>query len=139
MAISDRNINFRAPEETHGKLARLMEKFETNSRTWIILRAIDHFFVFVFTPWILREVFEEWEAFSRKIAQHGATQSPKQLHLVFGEPLPAMFPRIWPEGRRNVPQPDYSEPLKAAGVAPGTVAYASPRFLGGLRLARKVA
>lgn len=93
MAISDRNINFRAPERTHEQLRRLMDKFEAK-RTWVIIKAIEHFFVFVFTPWILREVFDEWEVFSRKIVQNAATQQPKQLRLVFGESSPSFFMRF---------------------------------------------
>jgi len=113
VAISDRNINFRAPERTHEQLRRLMDKFEAK-RTWVIIKAIEHFFVFVFTPWILREVFQEWEAFSRKIVQNAATQQPKQLRLVFGESAsPSFFVRFGgmrtPDDER--PQPDIQEPI----------------------------
>lgn len=109
MAISDRNINFRGPETTHGQLRWLMDKFEA-SRTWVLIKSVEHFFTFVAMPWKLREVFDEWEAFSRKIAQCGATQSPKQLRLVFGEPLPAMYPRFGSTGAADRPRPELLEP-----------------------------
>ncbi|HWH59334.1 MAG TPA: hypothetical protein VN682_17020 [Terriglobales bacterium] len=136
MAISDRNINFRAPERTHEQLSRLMDKFEAK-RTWVIIKAIEHFFVFVFTPWILREVFQEWEAFSRKIVQNAATQQPKQLRLVFGESAsPSFFVRFGgmrtPDDER--PQPDTQEPIKAVGVVLATEAYTSPSFPARFRL-----
>ena len=106
VAISDRNINFRAPEETHLKIRELKAKFERD-RSWIIRKAIDIFWTVIFYPANLREFFDEWEAFLRKNGPNGATHRTTQLQLVFGEPLPAMYPRFSGMRTPERPQPEH--------------------------------
>lgn len=73
MAISDRNINFRAPEETFVRLKALMKLFERD-RSWILRKAADVFFTLMFAPEKLREFYAEWQAYLGNNGQRGATQ-----------------------------------------------------------------
>lgn len=90
MAIRDRNINFRAPEETHTRLGALMKMFERD-RSWIMRKAVDVFWVIIFAPHNLADFLHEWQAFTGKNGHAAATQ----LKLVFHEaPQQPFFPRI---------------------------------------------
>lgn len=131
MAISNRNINFRAPEHTHGKIADLKRKFEC-SRTWVICKAVDVLWTLLFMPQTLREVFEQLEAFSRNISQHSVMHNPKQLQLVFNEPLPAMFPRF--SGVRTPTRPLPDESTSQTRGLEVSAAYTSPAFPASVRL-----
>ena len=72
------------------------------------------------TPGILNDFIAECQRLqcTTSYTEHQA----KQLRLVFGEPLPAMFPRFG-KGAPQHPQPDLLEPIKAVGGELGTVAW----------------
>ena len=95
MGTADRNVNFRASEQTHKELddiQRLFHPFLPDRSTtlrWIIRK----FWEVLFTDTNLTDILKQWQV------MHGKTSQHKQLQLVFGEPLPAMFPRIWPSNR----------------------------------------
>ena len=90
VAIRDKNINFRAPEQTHTRLGSLMKMFERD-RSWIMRKAVDVFWTIIFAPHKLNEFFHEWQAFTGTNGHAGATQ----LKLVFHEQSnPPFFPKV---------------------------------------------
>lgn len=91
MAISERNINFRAPEQTLLELDAIQRLFHpylpdrSTTLRWVIRK----FWELLFTNTNLSDVLQQWQVFTGKTSQH------KQLQLVFHEPIPPMYPRIW--------------------------------------------
>lgn len=91
MAIPDVSLSFRASEETRRQLSDLMEMFERD-RSWILRKAVAVFWLIVFDLTKLEEYIHDWQEFHRSKSQHRVS---RQLKLVFNEPNPPFFPRIW--------------------------------------------
>lgn len=95
MAIPDRNINFRASEQTLSELHDIQNLFHpylpdrSSTLRWVIRK----FWEVLFTDTNFTDVLAQWQAIQGKTLQY------KQLRLVFGEPAPKFFPRIWPSNR----------------------------------------
>jgi hypothetical protein len=90
MAISDRNVNFRASEGTLKELADIQGLFHPflTDRSSTIRWIVRKFWELLFTDTNFTEVLRDWQVFSGKTAQH------KQLKLMFHEHEPSFFPRI---------------------------------------------
>ena len=90
MGISDRNINFRASEDTLRELADIQTLFHpflpdrSSTLRWIVRK----FWEVLFTDTNLSEALRDWQVFSGKTTQH------KQLKLMFHEHEASFFPRI---------------------------------------------
>ena len=97
MAISDRNINFRAPEQTLLELEAIQKLFHPYlpDRSTTIRWVIRKFWEVLFTDTNLSDVLKQWQVI------HGKTPQHRQLQLVFGEPSPTFFPRIWPSNQND--------------------------------------
>ena len=93
MAISDRNVNFRASEATLKELADIQKLFHPflSDRSATIRWIVRKFWELLFTDTNFTEVLRDWQVFSGNNAQRCATQ----LKLVFHEyPNPPCYPRI---------------------------------------------
>ena len=97
MAIPDASLSFRASEETRRQLADLMKMFERD-RSWILRKAVSIMWLVIFDIAKLEHFIHDWQEFHRSKSQHRVS---RQLNLVFGEPNPSFFPRIWPSTNRN--------------------------------------
>lgn len=97
MAIPDTSLSFRASAETRKQLSELMAMFERD-RSWILRKAVAVFWLIIFDLSKLEEFIRDWQEFHRTKPTHRVS---RQLQLVFHEPIPSMFPRIWPSNRNT--------------------------------------
>lgn len=95
MAIPDVALSFRASEETRRQLGDLMRVFERD-RSWILRKAVAVFWLIIFDLTKLEEFIHDWQELHRTKSQYRVSL---QLKLVFSEPIPTFFPRIWPSNR----------------------------------------
>jgi hypothetical protein len=92
VAISDRNVNFRASDATLKELADIQALFHpflpdrSTTLRWIVRK----FWELLFTDTNFTEVLRDWQVFSGNKSQRTATQ----LNLVFHEHKPSFFPKI---------------------------------------------
>ncbi len=120
MGLEKRVRSVRLSDEESLLFERIQEKFSPFTKTFkdTVVLCARLVWRMICTPGILTDFIEECQRL------HCTTPytAPKQLQLVFGEPLPAMFPRIWP-GTPQRPQPDIQEPITRTKVPEGMAAW----------------
>ena len=86
MAISDRMMQFRAPERIHER-ARDMESLFERSRSWVCRQAMDTFWTIMREPWKILPFILAWQEHLRKNGHYPVVQTDSDYQLYI--PFPA--------------------------------------------------
>ena len=131
MSLEKRVRSVRLSDEESLLFDRIQDKFAPFTKTFkdTVVVCARLVWRMICTPGILNEFIAECQRLQRTTSytEHQA----KQLRLVFGEPLPSMYPKYGGTGASDRPRPDaLNHPMEMAG----RVAYPSRSIPASVRL-----
>jgi hypothetical protein len=101
MGEEKKATSFRLSEETLRQIDHIKQAFHPfcEDRSSTLRLIVNIMYAIIFTPTTLRDVVDVLQRVHRTTSNDNVVH--KQLHLVFGEPAPTFFPRIWPSNRNE--------------------------------------
>lgn len=120
MGVEKRVRSVRLSEEESLLFERIQEKFSPFTKTFkdTVVLCARLVWRMICTPGIFGDFIQECQ----RLQCTTPYIAPKQMQLVFGEPIPAMYPRFGSTGAADRPRP-LSEPITRTKVQAGMAAW----------------